>query len=367
MKITRVDITPFCIPYRRPLVLAGVPVHARRGLLVRVVADGGAIGVGEASPHPGALQGVLDAVEQAVRATGPALVGVAADLPELLHHLRGVEPAPARAALEMCVYDLAGQLTGQRLAELLGTTQRERVEVNALLDHSDPVEASAAARAAAADGFRCLKLKLIPNDLDGTLARMRAVRAAVGQAMRLRLDANAAWTVPDAVRAISRLAAHGPEYIEQPVATVEDMAAVRRAVEVPIAADESIVDEAAVHRIAAAQAADIVVVKPALLGLQEAMAVAQAARAYGLGVVVTSAMDTSIGIAAALHLAATLPDPLPACGLATASLLARDLVREPLIPKDGVLGVPGGPGLGVAIDQSALQRLSLSRHGASGP
>lgn len=361
MKITRIDVTPFCIPFRGPLVLGGVPVQARRGLLVELVADGGAMGVGEASPHPAAPQAVRDAVERAVRASGQALIGAAADLPELLHRLRAVAPAPARAALEMCVYDLAGQLNGQRLTDLLGGAARQQVEVNALLNQIDPGDASAAARGAAGDGFRCVKLKLVPNDLDGMLARLHAVRAAVGQAMRLRLDANAAWTVPDAIRAISRLAAHGLEYIEQPVATIEDMAAVRRAVDVPIAADESVVDQAAVHRIAAARAADIVVVKPALLGLQEAMAVAEAARAHGLGVVVTSAMDTSIGIAAALHLAATLSDPLPACGLATASLLAGDLVREPLIPKGGLLSVPAGPGLGVEIDRSALQLLSLSR------
>ena len=102
--------------------------------------------------------------------------------------------------------------------------------------------------------------------------------------------------------------------------------------------------------------ANVIVVKPALLGLRAAVAVVRTAQACGMNVVVTSVLDTSLGIAAALHLAATLPDPVLPCGLATASLLAGDLAHEPLVPRGGWLEVPRGPGLGVQLDTEMLQR-----------
>jgi L-alanine-DL-glutamate epimerase-like enolase superfamily enzyme len=158
------------------------------------------------------------------------------------------------------------------------------------------------------------------------------------------------------VEFLPQLAAYDLEYIEQPVAGMADLAQVRRAVDVPIAADECVTDAGTVRELAVLGAADIVVVKPALLGLRAAVSVVRTAQACGLGVVVTSALDTSIGIAAALHLAATLPDPALPCGLATASLLAGDLARDPLTPRSGWLEVPRGPGLGVQLDTESLQR-----------
>jgi L-alanine-DL-glutamate epimerase-like enolase superfamily enzyme len=131
---------------------------------------------------------------------------------------------------------------------------------------------------------------------------------------------------------------------------------VRRAVETPIAADECVTDAESVAKLAAMKAADIVVVKPALVGLRTAAEIIRSAGTCGLRAVVTSALDTSIGIAAAAHLAATLPEPMLPCGLATASLLEGDLVRQPLVPRGGWLRLPSGAGLGVTLDAKALRR-----------
>jgi O-succinylbenzoate synthase len=208
-----------------------------------------------------------------------------------------------------------------------------------------------------AAGYRCLKLK-VSHDLAADTARVAAVRAAVGPEVSIRLDANGVWTVDEATTAITQLAAHGIEYVEQPVGEMADLARVRRAVNTPIAADECVTGVNAIDRLAAMAAADVVVVKPAFLGLRNALAVVERARAHGLQVVVTSALDTSVGIAAALHLAATLPDPLLPCGLATAALLAGDLVREPLIPHGGRLTLPRGAGFGIQVDEAAVERWS---------
>jgi O-succinylbenzoate synthase len=125
---------------------------------------------------------------------------------------------------------------------------------------------------------------------------------------------------------------------------------------VPIAADEVVTSEAAVRMIAAAGAADVIVVKPALVGLTEATRIVRAAEECGLAVVITSTLDSSIGIAAALHLAATLSDPIRHCGLATAPLLAGDLVRDRLMPARGFLHLSDAPGLGVRVNRDDIEQ-----------
>jgi O-succinylbenzoate synthase len=217
-------------------------------------------------------------------------------------------------------------------------------------------EAASSAAAARQAGFSCIKLKADGRDMPRVCATLREVRDVVGAPMRIRIDLNSAWTVDEAIDWIPRLAAYGIEYIEQPVASVAELSRVRSVVDVPIAADECVTSEAAVRTIAAAGAADVIVVKPGWIGLTQAMGIARAAEECGLDVVVTSTLDTSIGISAALHVAAALPEPLRHCGLATAPLLAGDLVRDALVPVRGSLRLPDGSGLGVRVDTDAIAR-----------
>jgi o-succinylbenzoate synthase len=173
------------------------------------------------------------------------------------------------------------------------------------------------------------------------VARVAAVRAALGPAGRIRVDANGAWSVEEAVTALTALAPSGLEYAEQPCATVPELAAVRRALAgaVPVAADESVRRAADPARVALAGAADLVVLKVAPMGgVRAALAVAASC---GLPVVVSSALDTSVGLAAGAALAAALPELPYACGLGTAGLLATDVTSAPLVPREGA--VPVGP------------------------
>ncbi|HWJ11376.1 MAG TPA: o-succinylbenzoate synthase [Nocardioides sp.] len=170
-------------------------------------------------------------------------------------------------------------------------------------------------------------------------ARVEAVRDALGPGGHVRVDANGGWSVDDAVAAIGRLdrAAGGLEYVEQPVASVEDLARVRRRVDVPIAADESIRRAEDPYRVRDLEAADIAVLKVQPLG--GVRACLEIAERIGLPVVVSSALETSVGIAAGVALAAALPSLPHACGLATVQLLTADVVSEPLLPVDGALPV----------------------------
>jgi O-succinylbenzoate synthase len=216
---------------------------------------------------------------------------------------------------------------------------RERVEVNATVPATGPDHAH---RIVVDSGARTAKVKVAEKGqtLADDLARVEAVRDALGPGGHLRVDANGGWDVEGALAAIREIAraAGGLEYVEQPVASVEDMAALRRRVDVPIAADESIRRAADPLRVARAQAADIAVLKVAPLGgVRAALRIAEA---IGLPCVVSSAVESSVGLAAGLALAVALPALPHACGLGTTSLLAGDVVTEGLVPVDGSLPVP---------------------------
>src|SRR5690242_3378980 len=179
-------------------------------------------------------------------------------------------------------------------------------------------------------------------DLADDLARVEAVRDALGPAGRIRVDANGAWSVDEAVVALRALerAAGGLEYAEQPCASVEDLAAVRRRVDVPIAADESIRRTEDPYRVRDLEAADVAVLKVQPLG--GVRACLRIAEDIGLPVVVSSALETSVGLAAGVALAAALPRLDHACGLATRALLTADVTTPELVPVEGALLV-GAP------------------------
>jgi O-succinylbenzoate synthase len=193
----------------------------------------------------------------------------------------------------------------------------------------------------ASNGCRTAKVKVAEKGqvFAHDEARLEAVRDALGPDGLIRIDANGGWTVDEAVALIPWLdrAAGGLEYVEQPVASVEDLALVRRKVDVPIAADESIRRAEDPYRVRDLEAADIAVLKVQPLG--GVRACLRIAEDIGLPVVVSSALETSVGIAAGLALAAALPDLPHACGLATVQLLEGDVTDEPLLPVDGMLPV----------------------------
>ena len=216
---------------------------------------------------------------------------------------------------------------------------RDTIPVNVTVPAVDPETAHRLVTSSG--GCRTAKVKVAERgqDVGAEIARLEAVRDALGPTGAIRVDANAAWDVPTAVgrlRVLDR-AAGGLEYAEQPVPTVTDLAAVRRASHVPIAADESIRRAADPLAVARAEAADVVVLKVQPLG--GVAACLRLAEEVGLPVVVSSALETSVGLAAGLALAAALPELRYACGLATAQLLTADVVADPLLPVDGAIPV----------------------------
>lgn len=217
---------------------------------------------------------------------------------------------------------------------------RDRIPVNATI----PAVAAGdvAAVLARYPGARTAKVKVAEpgQTLADDVERVRAVRDALGPEGRIRVDANALWNLDEAEHAVHALAPFDLEYVEQPCASVEELTELRRRIQymgIPIAADESVRKAADPLAVARAGAADVVIVKAQPLGGVHAAQriVAEA----GLPAVVSSAIDTSVGIAMGAHLAAALPELEFDCGLGTVAMFVDDVAEEPLIPRDGTIPV----------------------------
>jgi o-succinylbenzoate synthase len=352
--IERVRLQRFRLPLRRPLATARGAIAARTGVLIALEAASGLCGFGEASPLAGWPGEALDEAEAALAALGRAALGRE---PEALLAAPVPAAAPlARAGFATARLDLAARAQGVPLAQALsGGTPRASVAVNALIAADAPEQIASGAEAARAAGFSAFKLKVGGAPLARDLERVAALREAAGASAQLRLDANGAWSEAEAEAALVALARFAPEYVEEPVRGVEACARLRARSPVPLALDESAAAAGALERALRLAAADVLVLKPALLGgPRAAREVALRARGAGLAVVPTSFLDSALGVAAALQLAASLPEPGRACGLATGALFAFDLAALPVA--GGALALPDGAGLGIAPEPDALAR-----------
>ena len=266
---------------------------------------------------------------------------------------------------EFCPFDdyddevSAGWLLTALEAAVLGwpAPVRDQIPINATVPVVGPERAHAIVTAS---GCATAKVKVAdhPGSLAEDLARLEAVRDALGPTGAIRVDANGVWDVDTAVARLTAMdaAAGGLQYAEQPCRTIEELAAVRRRVSVPIAADESIRRAEDPLRVAVAGAADIAIIKCTPLGgVRRSLAVAEAA---GLPCVISSALETSVGLAAQLALAGALPELDHACGLGTLSLLRGDTVAgsASLVPRSGWLPVPASP---PAPDPELLERHAM--------
>jgi o-succinylbenzoate synthase len=340
-------VEPFALDLATPLETAAGTVERREGFLVRVTVDG-TEGVGEATPL-GPWTETLEATRTALGAVRDADPEAALDAvdpvatPAAAH---GVELAVLDARARTAEVPLADHLTDELADHLAdGRQTADRVPVNATVGDADADATAEAASEVVAEGFETLKIKVGARRLSEDVERLQAVREAVGAAVELRADANAAWrSVPKVRTALGNFADLGVSYVEQPL-PAEDLAGLAdlRGGEVGIALDESL----AVHtleEVLAADAADVLILKPMALG-GPARAAAAAARARDAGItsVVTTTIDGVHARTAAVHVAATVPD-VPACGLATADLLVEDLADDPAPVDDGHVEVPAGPG-----------------------
>jgi L-Ala-D/L-Glu epimerase len=318
-------------------------VKDRAILSVSLTDADGLSGYGEAAPLE-AYDGIsIERVEQALEAYAPVLASSEGrNGAQLIDACRGVDDLPAAfAAIDMALWDRAGRHAGKPVAALLTDSPAQAVPVNATLSALDRSGAATEAADAVAAGFRCLKVKVGIGDDAG---RVAAVRAAAGPEIALRLDANGAWNVEQAVRAIEVLSPAGLELVEEPTHGLRAVREVREQVAVRVAIDET----AAEHGALGAGVADAVCLKISRCGgISGLIAAATLVRASGAEVYLASTLDGPLGVAAALHAAAALASrgAVPPCGLATLALFED--FQNPLPAREGEIALPTAGGLGV--------------------
>jgi o-succinylbenzoate synthase len=365
MRIERVELVPYALPFRESYVTARGVLERREMILLRLHTDAGIEGLGEAVPL--SLRGGPDLphVERRLRRAARRLSGadvsdfggdasLQAAIDAFVHAAAGRRlPPPAAAALELALFDLAGKAAGVPVWRLLVAEASAPVRCNATLTAGRSEEVAASASAWAARGFGAFKLKLGVGD---DLRQAAAVRALLGPEALIRVDANGSWSRDDAIAILGTLEPLRIELAEQPTESLSDMAAVAARTEIPIAADESVTDARQAARAVRAGACELATVK-----LQKVGGIGGgAAVAKHLPVYLSSALDGPVGIAAAAHACHAIyrdaPDPDLAHGLATQLLFADTIAARECELRDGALHLPEGPGLGVEIDEEALAR-----------
>jgi L-Ala-D/L-Glu epimerase len=343
--VASAEVIPYALPFKEPYRSAPGELKQREIVLLRIRSEDGAVGLGEAVAltlrGDQTLAGVVDELRGWANSPEQASDGLS---------------GPARCAVETALLDLEGRIEGLPVWKLLGAAAVKPVECNATLGAGDALPVSERAREWASAGFQSFKLKVgVPGDLD----LVALVRRAVGAEAMLRVDANCAWSPDEAVDELNAMHEEGHlELAEQPCPSLEELAAIRGRVGVPIAADESVTSPADARRAVESGACDLVTVKVSKVGgPRQGLAVADEIPVY-----LSSALDGPVGIAAAGHTAQALPesgDAGVAHGLATQRMFAGTIASRQCELHDGHLHLPEGPGLGVEIDDAALERHRL--------
>jgi muconate cycloisomerase len=364
--IRRVDAIPVALPLTKPVRMAAETVTHARNILVRIEAADGTVGWGEAASAPTMTGDTLASLNAAVRDhLGPPLIGQDAWLrPALMQRLRTLlhGNTGAHSAVEMALLDLAGHATSLPLVDLIGGALRREVGPMWLIGNASPDEDVAEVQAKAREGIRLFKLKVGVKPLDTEIATALAVRKAVGADVSICADANCGFALEAARRYVEATRDASLLFLEQPFDPVDlkSVAALARAVPVPLGADEGIHSLRDIADYAAAGAGGVSLKLIKLGGFAAALEAAALCRRLGLAVNVAAKMsESSLGTAATVHLACAVDNVDWGVSL-THFYLAEDIVRAPLAMKGGRVALPSMPGVGVEVDEAAVARLQVN-------
>ncbi len=363
MKITDIQWHTYRLPFLHSFNTAHSVMTSREGIIVQVTTSQGISGVGEIAPLPAFAGGSLEDAYALLPTLAERLRHKA--LHEALHLIAAAKvytkTASTLCGLEIALLDALGKAKACGISTLLSPSNfapRAAVPVNAVIGTRAAKAAIATALDAKNNGFPCIKLKVgLGLSAHDEIERIASVREAIGPAMHLRLDANEAWQLDEAIAILSQCVPYDIQYVEQPLKAHDlvGMRTLRQALPIPIAVDEAVHDPESAYLLLDNDVADILVIKPQLAGgLRVGQQIIHAASERGVGSVITSTIEAGIGLAAELHLAAASPEITLECGLATLPLLIDDLLIDELPVRNGFLTVPTGPGLGVELDRKAL-------------
>jgi len=366
MRIVAIEPVLVDVPLASPVRGVHGTTSVQRSVLARVTTDEGVEGWGNVDPTPGySLVSAVD-IYDAVARLAPVLVG--AD-PFNLHGALArmdretAEGFEAKAAIEMALLDLKGRALSVPVHSLLGGALTHDVTLNAWIGTVAPEQAAREAAEWLRRGFTTAKIKVSGAGDEG-IARVAAVRAAVGDRLALRVDFNESLALAEAVSCIRRLEPYALTLVEQPIprTDIAGLAEIRRAIGIPLMADESVTGPASLIDIIRRGAADIVKVKVMKQGgLLRTRQMIDCAAAAGLRVVIGHGFGLTLSTLAEAAVAATSDAVIPGCEAVGPLKMAGDVVTDPIKLGGGVLHLVDAPGLGATIDAEALKRYRIAR------
>lgn len=365
LTVRRVDAIPLALPLKKPVMMAGVTITHAHNLLVRIEADDGTVGWGEAASAPTMTGDTLGGLVTAVRDhLAPLIIGKDAWQRKALTRLMRTAllgNTGAHSAVEMALLDLAGLSAGVPVIDLIGGAERQTVAPMWLLGNKTTDEDIAEAHTKQSDGFRFFKLKVGVKPLADEIAGTRALRRAL-ELTPICADANCGFTLAAARRYTEATREAELLFLEQPLPPddLAGLAALARTCPIPIGTDEGIHSLADIESHALHGAAGVSLKLIKLGGIAAALEAAQRCARLGLSVNIAAKIaESSVASAAAVHLACAVPAIDWGVSL-THFYLAEDIVTDPLFLGDGVVRLPLRPGLGVSVDERKVARFRLS-------
>lgn len=362
MKIVSGEAIPIRIALRKPFKIASGTLTHSNHVLVRLVDHDGRIGWGETTTF---LE-VYGYDQRSLYHTLtdyliPGVIGLdACDLDQLHHRMDRLVPfnLMAKAGIDMAAHDLAAQAAGVPLHALLGGRRTDRVPLIGVVDIVAPEAAAQSAAQQVSQGFQTIKIK-IGLDAAADIRRVEAVRDAVGSTIRLRVDGNCGYDRDTALAVFSRMEDYNLEWIEQPLPAwdLEGMAALARRLKTPVAVDESVYTVHDARHCIATGAADVVNIKvPKCGGIFRCRQIAELCHAAGIPWFLGGCLETSPGMAAAMHFYVTAPAVVSAAEILGPPFYIDDVVHCTIEATQGVVELPQSPGIGVRIDEEKVAR-----------
>lgn len=353
MKISRIEIYEVSIGLRRPFAIATDTINSINSVIVKVVDDHGNTGWGEAAPQPvilgetpGSILACLDLIARYLIGKDPRRLE---EINEILDRTVYRNTA-AKAAVDIALHDLVGKVWGEPLWRLLGGA-REKIETDLTIGIRPLDEVLEDVRSLLKEGFKAIKLK-VGESPDIDIRKVKAVREAIGNGARIRIDANQGWTRQQAIHALRGMAEYGVEFVEQPVRAddISGLISIRQATPIPVMADESVHQPEDAIRVIKEEAVDYLNIKLMKSGgFWKARKIAAIAEAAGIGCMVGSMVETDLGITAAAHFAAAIRNIRFGDLDIGFSLEPRDqlIMRGGAKFDRGYVIPPNGPGLGI--------------------
>ncbi|WNQ13941.1 dipeptide epimerase [Paenibacillus aurantius] len=354
MIIQSIEVMRQSTPLIKPFKTALRTVHHAESVLVRIRTNDGRVGWGEAPATVVITGDSLDSIHSAIVHTfKPQLLGknlLAYEQVLQTLHASMIGSSSAKAAVDMAVYDLVAQYCGLPLYQFLGG-YKDEIETDYTVSVNSPKEMGEDALRYVKDGFNVLKIKVGKDDIQEDIERIKEIRSCVGQAVKIRIDANQGWQVKDAVRSIRRMEDLGLniELVEQPVKAldIEGLKAVTDAVETPVMADESVFTPAQAFEVLKRRAADMINIKLMKSGgIYKAQIINHIAEEFGVECMVGSMIESRLAVTAAAHLAASKKN-ITRFDFDAPLMMSSDIVTGGVQYEGRKMTFPAGAGLGI--------------------